>query len=156
MKRLFGVKSKNKRSEMKEVGRGGGDRNCISSLLSLTDRRRYCRHFEPIVRNVRKHGLCLFGGLSVFDEARTRCDCRSSADRIEHTSRVWPNRLEETMATLPIPFPNPGRPRRKIDTRRVIELRAKGVSWRRIAKRLGVGLGTVHRAAAAFQKRSKT
>ena len=60
------------------------------------------------------------------------------------------------MATLPIPFPKSGRPRKKVDTKRVIELRAKGVSWRRIAKRLGLGLGTVHRAAAAFQKCSKT
>ena len=57
------------------------------------------------------------------------------------------------MGTLPIPFPNPGRPRKKADTKRFIALRAKGVSWRRIAKRLGVGLGTVHRPAAPFQKR---
>ena len=42
------------------------------------------------------------------------------------------------MATLPIPFPNPGCPRKKVDTKRVLELRVKGVSWRRIAKRLGV------------------
>jgi|HubBroStandDraft_6_1064221.scaffolds.fasta_scaffold71973_4 transposase len=61
------------------------------------------------------------------------------------------------MATLPIPFPQKmGRPRKNVDGRQVIALRARGFSWRAIAKRLRVGLGTAHRSAAAFQKRSKS
>lgn len=39
-----------------------------------------------------------------------------------------------------------GRPRRPVDGTRVRELRALGWSWANIAKELGVGLGTVHRA----------
>lgn len=53
---------------------------------------------------------------------------------------------------IAIRFPDPGRPRRKIHAS-VIALRVQGLSSRRIAKRLG--LPTVHRAGAAFQKRSK-
>jgi len=39
---------------MNKIGRGGGDRNGIPSLLSLIGRRRYRPHTIPIVRNVRK------------------------------------------------------------------------------------------------------
>jgi transposase len=61
------------------------------------------------------------------------------------------------MATLPIPFPQKmGRPRKELDVRRVLALRARGLSWREIAQKLRVGLGTVHRCAAAFQKCSKS
>lgn len=45
-----------------------------------------------------------------------------------------------------------GRPRANIDPFEVETLRASGVSWREIAKKLGVGLGTAHRIA---QPRSK-
>src|SRR4029077_5407601 len=38
----------------KKTGRGGGDRNCIPPLLSLTDRARYRPLPKPIVRTVRK------------------------------------------------------------------------------------------------------
>src|ERR1700687_4389773 len=52
------------------------------------------------------------------------------------------------MATLPIPFPaKGGRPRKKVDPSKIIALRAKGVSWRQIAKRLHIGTGTAFRAA---------
>jgi DNA invertase Pin-like site-specific DNA recombinase len=40
-----------------------------------------------------------------------------------------------------------GRPRRPVDTARVLELRGQGWSWSAIAKEVGAGLGTVHRAA---------
>jgi len=57
------------------------------------------------------------------------------------------------MATMPLPFQlTRGRPRRKVDVKSVIELRARGLSWRAIGKRLGVGTGTAFRAA---QGRSK-
>jgi hypothetical protein len=39
-----------------------------------------------------------------------------------------------------------GRPRSKVDPERVEALRALGLSWREIAKRLRVGIGTAHRA----------
>lgn len=45
-----------------------------------------------------------------------------------------------------------GRPRANVDVSRVEALRASGASWREIAEKLGVGLGTVHRSA---QPRSK-
>jgi len=40
-----------------------------------------------------------------------------------------------------------GRPRRSVDAARVNELRAQGWSWAEIAREMGAGLGTVHRAA---------
>ena len=46
----------------------------------------------------------------------------------------------------------PGRPLRDVNAARIVALRAQGVSWREIAVRLGVGIGTVHRVA---QGRSK-
>jgi DNA invertase Pin-like site-specific DNA recombinase len=46
-----------------------------------------------------------------------------------------------------------GRPRAEVDPARVKALRASGASWRVIAEKLGVGLGTAHRIA---QQRSKT
>ena len=39
-----------------------------------------------------------------------------------------------------------GRPRQPVDAARVAELRAQGWSWAEIAREMGVGLGTVHRA----------
>jgi DNA invertase Pin-like site-specific DNA recombinase len=40
-----------------------------------------------------------------------------------------------------------GRPRVAVDAARVAELRAQGRSWSKIADEMGLGLGTVHRAA---------
>jgi DNA invertase Pin-like site-specific DNA recombinase len=40
-----------------------------------------------------------------------------------------------------------GRPRVYPDSRRIAALRAEGPSWAKIAERLGVGEGTVYRAA---------
>jgi len=39
-----------------------------------------------------------------------------------------------------------GRPRKNVDAERVAELRAEGRSWAQIAREMGAGLGTVHRA----------
>jgi DNA invertase Pin-like site-specific DNA recombinase len=39
-----------------------------------------------------------------------------------------------------------GRPKKVLDTKRIAELRAKGVGWKRIAVELGVGVGTIHKA----------
>ena len=39
-----------------------------------------------------------------------------------------------------------GRPRRPVDLNKVRELRSLGWSWAQIARELGAGLGTVHRA----------
>jgi DNA invertase Pin-like site-specific DNA recombinase len=46
-----------------------------------------------------------------------------------------------------------GGPPSRVDADKVAELRAQGISWRQIAALLGVGIGTVHRAA---QERSKS
>jgi DNA invertase Pin-like site-specific DNA recombinase len=46
-----------------------------------------------------------------------------------------------------------GRPRANVDLSRVETLRASGASWREIAEKLGVGLGTVHRS---LQPRSQS
>lgn len=45
-----------------------------------------------------------------------------------------------------------GRPRKSLDADEIARFRAQGASWRRIARRLGVSVGTVYNAA---QKRSK-
>jgi DNA invertase Pin-like site-specific DNA recombinase len=45
-----------------------------------------------------------------------------------------------------------GRPRVYPDSRRIVALRAEGLSWAKIAERLGVGEGTVYRAAQASAK----
>jgi DNA invertase Pin-like site-specific DNA recombinase len=45
-----------------------------------------------------------------------------------------------------------GRPRVYPDARRIAALRAEGLSWAKIAERLGVGEGTVYRAAQASAK----
>jgi DNA invertase Pin-like site-specific DNA recombinase len=40
-----------------------------------------------------------------------------------------------------------GRPRRVLDTKRIAALRAKGIGWKQIAADIGVGVGTIYRAA---------
>lgn len=40
-----------------------------------------------------------------------------------------------------------GRPRQLVDSSRVLDLRAEGLSWRAISKQLKLGMGTVYRAA---------
>jgi DNA invertase Pin-like site-specific DNA recombinase len=45
-----------------------------------------------------------------------------------------------------------GRPRVYLDPHRIAALRAEGLSWAKIASRLGVGEGTVYRAAQASSK----
>jgi DNA invertase Pin-like site-specific DNA recombinase len=39
-----------------------------------------------------------------------------------------------------------GRPRKNVDAKKVAELRTQGWSWAEIAREMGLGLGTVHRA----------
>jgi DNA invertase Pin-like site-specific DNA recombinase len=46
-----------------------------------------------------------------------------------------------------------GRPKRTVDADQIASLRASGASWREIAERMGVGVGT---ACRAFQSRPKT
>src|SRR5262249_17291248 len=46
-----------------------------------------------------------------------------------------------------------GRPRTNVDAEKIAQLRASGASWRTIAARLGVSVGTAHNVA---QGRSKT
>jgi len=49
-----------------------------------------------------------------------------------------------------------GRPRTAVDASRVVALRAKGISWRAISKELGVGGGTLYRAAVYGTQRRCT
>jgi DNA invertase Pin-like site-specific DNA recombinase len=45
-----------------------------------------------------------------------------------------------------------GRPKKIIDTKRIARLRAQGVGWKRIAVEMGVGVGTIYRAALEGSK----
>jgi DNA invertase Pin-like site-specific DNA recombinase len=45
-----------------------------------------------------------------------------------------------------------GRPRTTVDAAQITQLRASGASWRQISASLGVGVGTVRRAAARCAK----
>ena len=45
-----------------------------------------------------------------------------------------------------------GRPRKILDTKRIATLRAQGVGWKRIAARMGVGVGTIFRLAREGSK----
>ena len=45
-----------------------------------------------------------------------------------------------------------GRPRRRVDTHQVATLRARGLSWAKIARQLGIGEGTIYRLAHASAK----
>lgn len=49
----------------------------------------------------------------------------------------------------------PGRPRSVFDRQRALELRAKGMSLRTVAKRFGIGVATAHRLIAESQKAAK-
>ncbi len=40
-----------------------------------------------------------------------------------------------------------GRPRKILDTRKIADLRAQGIGWKRIAVELGVGVGTIYQSA---------
>ena len=45
----------------------------------------------------------------------------------------------------------PHRPRREVDPGKVAELRCQGLSWRAVAKRLGISVGTARRAGGVSQ-----
>ena len=45
-----------------------------------------------------------------------------------------------------------GRPKAAVDAAEIQRLRAQGLSWRAIARQLGLGLGTVYRAAGGCSK----
>jgi DNA invertase Pin-like site-specific DNA recombinase len=40
-----------------------------------------------------------------------------------------------------------GRPRKALDEKRIVNLRAQGIGWKRIAAEMGVGIGTIYRVA---------
>lgn len=57
------------------------------------------------------------------------------------------------MATLPIPFPaRNGRPRAKVDPRKILKLRHRGLSWREIAKGTGLPTTTCVKACQRLAK----
>jgi DNA invertase Pin-like site-specific DNA recombinase len=39
------------------------------------------------------------------------------------------------------------RPKKILDTKRIAVLRAQGVGWKRVAAKMGVGVGTIYRVA---------
>jgi hypothetical protein len=45
-----------------------------------------------------------------------------------------------------------GRPRKILDTKRIVFLRAQGVGWKRIATQMSVGVGTLYRVAVEGSK----
>jgi DNA invertase Pin-like site-specific DNA recombinase len=42
-----------------------------------------------------------------------------------------------------------GRPRANVDAAQIAQLRAQGLSWKKIAKQMGLGVGTLYRVAPA-------
>lgn len=48
-----------------------------------------------------------------------------------------------------------GRPKKILDAKRIAALRAQGVGWKRIAAKMGVGVGTLYRLAADGSKCGK-
>jgi DNA invertase Pin-like site-specific DNA recombinase len=42
-----------------------------------------------------------------------------------------------------------GRPRANVDAAQLVQLRAQGLSWKKIAKQLGLGIGTLYRVTPA-------
>jgi DNA invertase Pin-like site-specific DNA recombinase len=45
-----------------------------------------------------------------------------------------------------------GRPQKVLDTKRITELRAQGLGWKRIAAKMGIGVGTLYRLAKQGSK----
>ena len=45
-----------------------------------------------------------------------------------------------------------GRPKRVLDSERIAHLRAQGIGWKKISRRMGIGVGTLYRLAADGSK----
>jgi DNA invertase Pin-like site-specific DNA recombinase len=48
-----------------------------------------------------------------------------------------------------------GRPKKILDTKRIAALGAQGLGWKLIAAEMGVGVGTIYRAALESKSREK-
>jgi hypothetical protein len=80
-------------------------------------------------------------------------DCQTRHERPHRAADVWPDREALTMA----------RPRKQVDVAEIVRLHRDGLSFPVIARRMRLGLGTVHRASHGavdalqpFQNLSKT
>jgi DNA invertase Pin-like site-specific DNA recombinase len=76
----------------------------------------------------------ILGALAEFEVSRTQERVKVGLRRAKNKGRVG------------------GRRRVVVDSSQVLAMRESGASWRAIAQSLGVGLGTVHRIAAARSK----
>ena len=87
--------------------------------------------------------ISLLASLAKQERIRIRERVKAGLDRYRHdygAGRVGKEVYSKSGKNLPV-----GRPKRIFNRQRVIELRTKGHSYRRIARQLGIGEGTVRR-----------
>jgi DNA invertase Pin-like site-specific DNA recombinase len=114
--------------------------------------------YDRFARSLRQlvNALCEFDSFGVqFVSLHERVDTSTPNGRLvfgifasiaEFERELIRERVRSGIAAARAQGKRIGRPRRPVDPVRVLELRAQGWSWSAIAKELGAGLGTVHRA----------
>lgn len=73
------------------------------------------------------------------------CQAKSAVAELEHSLIV--ERVKAGLRNARAKGRRLGRPRVTVDAARIAALRAQGLSWAKVGERLGVGEGTVRRAA---------
>ena len=121
--------------------------DCLNNIKFLEDHGSLSqspRESIPIIRSPASRFLLhVLGAAAEFERSLIRE--RTQAGRLRYQQDYDAGRVGKTVHSrsgknLPI-----GRPKKIFDRERVIELRQRGASIRAIAKRLGVGVGTVTR-----------
>jgi DNA invertase Pin-like site-specific DNA recombinase len=90
--------------------------------------------------------ISLLANLAKQERIRLKERVKAGLDRYRHdynAGRVGKEVKSKSGKNLPV-----GQPKRIFARRRVFELRAQGISYRQIARRLGIGEGTVRRVLA--------
>ncbi len=120
--------------------------------------------YDRFARSMRQlvNALCEFDALGIqFVSLHEGVDTSTPNGRLvfgifasiaEFERELIRDRVRSGMAAARARGARIGRPRKSVDAEKVAELRAQGTSWRAIAHELGVGVGTVRRAA---QERSR-
>jgi DNA invertase Pin-like site-specific DNA recombinase len=114
--------------------------------------------YDRFARSLRQlvNALCEFDGLGIqFISLHEGVDTSTPNGRLvfgifatiaEFERELIRERVRSGIAAARARGKQIGRRRKHVDTVRVLELRAQGWSWSAIAKEVGAGLGTVHRA----------